>query len=102
MKIMMGMSMRMKVKMWKKVFLMVEYSFAIGAGKGKLSYIGFYVFFQVVHGDELFATHVAVVRLLPSVNSPVHGKVERVRVNLVTLDTSIWLAIHKLILMDPQ
>ena len=58
--------------------------------------MGLHVSFQVVTGYESLAIHTAVVRLLPSVNSPVHGKGERVRGTLATLDTSLWLAFYML------
>ena len=56
----------------------VQCSLASGADKVKLPYMGLHVSFQVT-GDEPFTTHTAVVRLLPSVNSHVHGKVGHVR-----------------------
>ena len=58
-----------------------------------------HVSFQLV---AVFVTKMAVVRLLPSVNSPLHDKVGRVRENLETLDTGIWLVFQMMILMDSQ
>ena len=63
----------------------------------QLPYMGLHVSFQVVAGDEFISTHTAVVRLLPSVNSHVHGKVVLVRETLATLNTSILLAFYMLL-----
>ena len=54
---------------------LVEYNFASGAGKRKLSYVELYVFFQVFPGDELFATYAADVKLLLSVNCTQRGRI---------------------------
>ena len=72
---------------------LTEYSLASGAGKMKLSYIGLHVSFQVVNGDESFATHAVISPVLYMVG---------LRETLSTLDKSIWLAFYRLLLMDPQ
>ena len=46
--------------------------------------MGLNVSFQVVAIDKVFVTQTAVVRLLPSVNYPVHDNVGRVREILAT------------------
>ena len=81
---------------------LAEYSFASRAEDGMLPCVELHVSFQLFTGDEAFATNTAGVRLLSSVNFHVHGKVERVRETLSTLDTNIWLAFHMLLLMDLQ
>ena len=68
--------------------LVAKCSLARGTGKCKLPYLRLHVSFQVT-GDESYATHTAVVGLLSSVNSYVHGKVGRVRETLATLNTII-------------
>ena len=80
----------LSVAVQHQLSVLAEYSLASGAGKGKLPYMGLHVSFQVVSGDESFTTHTAVVRLLPSMNSPVQG----IRETLATLDTSILLAFY--------
>ena len=90
----------LSVAVQRQLSLLAEYSIASGAGDGMLSCMEIHVSFQLVTRDEAFATHRAVVRLLPSVNSPVDGKVGQVREALATLNTSIWLAFHMLLLMD--
>ena len=75
--------------------LVAKCSLARGTGKCKLPYLRLHVSFQVT-GDESYATHTAVVGLLSSVNSYVHGKVGRVRETLATLNTIILLAFYKL------
>ena len=86
----------LSVAVQHQLSLVAECSLASGAGKVWLPYIGLYVSFQVVSGDEFFTTHTAVVRLLASVNSQVHCKVGRVRETPATLNTSILLAFYML------
>ena len=61
---------------------------------------GLHVSFQLV---AVFVTKLAVVRLLPSVNSHMHDKLGRVREILDTIDSGIWLVFQQMmLLMDSQ
>ena len=64
----------LSVAVQHQLSLVAECSLTSGAGKVQLPYMGLHVSFKVA-GDESFNTHKVVVRILPSVNSHVHGKV---------------------------
>ena len=64
----------LSVAVQHQLSLVAECSLASGTGKVQLPYMELHVSFKVA-GDESFNTQIAVVGLLPSVNSHVHGKV---------------------------
>ena len=64
--------------------------------------MGLHVSLKAFPKDESFATHKAINRLLPSVISPLHGKVGQVRETISTPYTIIWLTLYMLLLMVPQ